>query len=803
MNNTYFQDAEDALTECDQLTDDDRPDSEDRATIAAFYNGRATMNTCEAENRGITELTNHLFGYDSINTASEQVFGIYSKSPTLFVVNTKNAPDGLDQRWGMKTTEFLNKAIKKSQRFKPEFKAFAGEVTLDGSFHFCYYDLYDWCPRARRPLAPRGTSTIPADGDYFAIREDLRLKDLYAYLKRSERLRDQGFDSGWNIKGLKAAIKMIEAASKSSTSTTDRNTASESSHTGPTPEEQEDDIQIDSTDTERQRLTLPVYYLYTSRPDEKGTPFDFTILARYPVDVKKQATEDHVTLSAQLFDKERHFPKATDFLHSFFIDCNIGGKTLFHKSMGLGRLNFDVDVEELFNEAMQSSKENLRRLFQVSNAADVETVNRWLSGSSYNNILPEGVNVAEVTKQPNAQFAMQPLSMLMQQGKVNAAGAHSSAGEKGKDELEVQALERQGRNANAIASRMNEIYDNLTVLGETMFDRFLNTNIMPSDRGYDEIHWFQEKMKDEGIPLKFLKKMTGGRFENVEIRVNRNAGDGDKVRQAMVNRALEARLPLYNPQAQNEILRMITATEIQDYDKAEELVPREQKLDGGQVNVANNENQSSIHRGITEYVPELNRDDIHMIHIPEHFGGAGALIKKGEIAGWDQFDIAGFASIMAHLKKHLEAVSGNPAAKDLINQVSQGIEAMMRQAREFINNFQQKQQAEQEQPDPIQMGKLQLDNQKFQQGQMEHQDLVGHREESLDLSRQKAGMQGKLQLRQQDIQIGQSAQSDLSGKEAHATDTATERLKMEQQAKQQAQQEIQAGNRRPQGNKNQ
>ena len=62
MNKVYFQNAEDALIECDALTEDDILDSEDRATISAFYNGRHTMTECEAKDKGINELTNHLFG---------------------------------------------------------------------------------------------------------------------------------------------------------------------------------------------------------------------------------------------------------------------------------------------------------------------------------------------------------------------------------------------------------------------------------------------------------------------------------------------------------------------------------------------------------------------------------------------------------------------------------------------------------------------------------------------------------------------------------------------------------------------
>lgn len=808
MNNKYFQNTEEALRECEELTRDDHNNSEDRATLMAFYNGRQTMTDCDAEEKGVSELINHLFGYDSIQSAADQIFGIYSKSPIIWHIDVKNAPDGLNQSWGQKATKIINNAIKHSGRLKPEFKSFSGEVTLAGSYHFCFYDNYDWCPRGRRPLAPRGTSIIPADGDYFAIREELTLKDLYAYRNRTERLAKRGLETGWKLPAINLAIKAIE---DNLDRINDRDHAVSSNvdsegADGPTAEEREQDFQMDTTEAERLRLKIAVYFLYTSRPEEEGTPIDLSILARFPLEVKKAATENKIKLETLLFDKERYFKKAPDFLHSFFIDCNIGGKTTWHRSMGLGRLNYDsdVDVEKLFNEFMQGTKENLRRQFQVGTSADVETINRWLSGEEYSNVIPEGLTIVEGSKNPNAQNALSAMEILTQLSRMNASASVSNRrGQRSTDELEVQALERQGRNAEAIANKMNDIYDGLTHLGETIVERFLDDSILPSDRGYDEIKYAQDKFKEEGIPLAFLAARKNGRFTNLVVKVNRVAGDGDKVREIMTNRMLEQRLPLYSPQAQQVILRRITATETQDYDLAEELVPKEQKIDGGQVNVANNENQSSIHRGITQYVPQLNDDDIHLIHIPEHMGGLQGLLAKGQVSGWDELDMFGFQSIVQHLGLHMQQIENNQANRALATQITQALQGFIRQAQEFANNLQAKRQAEQQQMDPAQAAKLQLDGAKFQQDRLEHGDLVQHRADSLDLSRQKAGVNASLQLNQQNIQSEQMAVKDIQSQEALEAQVFQNefqnQLAIEQQQAEDAREETARGQRLAQG----
>lgn len=798
MNNKYFTDTESALQECDQLVKDDDLDSEDRATVSAFYNGQQTMTSCEADEAGVSELTNHLIGYDSIKGAVEQIFSIYSKSPTLFRLDVKNAPNGMEQRWSEKATKYMNEAIKHSGRFKPEFRSFSGEVTLFGSYHFAFCDNYDWCPKGCRPYAPRGTGTIPQDADYFAIREELSLKDLYSYRNRSSRLSKNGIDSGWNTSVLDMAIKTIEGTFSRQA----RSNPGASHDANITPEEGEYDAQMNTDNAERLRWRLPVYFLYTSRPDEKGCPFDMSILARYPVEVQKTASENHVDLERLLFDKERYYVKAPDFLHPFFVDCSNGGKTSWHRSFGLGMLNYanDVDTEKLFNDAIQGAKECMRRQYSVANSADTEAVNRWVSGKDASNVLPEGVTIVEQTRQANYQYAFQFLDFLVNESKTNAsASIGNKGGSRATNELEVQALERQGRNAEAISSKMNDIYSGLDTLGSTITERFLNESVLPVDKGYAEIHYFQEKMKEEGIPIAFLRRKENNRFINIDVKVNRVAGDGDSVGERMVNQALMSRLHLFPPASQQEIIRRVTASETKDFDLAERLLPRGQEIDGGQVNLANNENQSCIQRGLTGYVPQLNRDDIHMIHLPEHFGGMQGLLAKGKAIGWDEVDMAGFQSILKHTMLHMQVMKANPANKEIATRMTQALQGMARQAQEFANNLQAKREAEQKGMDKKDLARLQLDGAKLELDERKQTALEEHRAKSLDLSRQRAGIQSQLQMRQQDMQSSQAARSDMIDIAKGQDDNAFRQLELEQASASQARGEVLSGERSSQG----
>jgi hypothetical protein len=271
----------------------------------------------------------------------------------------------------------------------------------------------------------------------------------------------------------------------------------------------------------------------------------------------------------------------------------------------------------------------------------------------------------------------------------------------------------------------------------------------------------------------------------------------------MVNRTLMSWLHLFSPQAQQMILCRVTATETQDYDLAEELVPREQKIDGGQVAVANNEDQSALHRGITGYVAHLNDDDIHGVHIPEHAGNIEALLAKGQVRGWDELDMGGFQSMLQHFQLHGNQVSQNPGQKQLANQMNQQIQVWVRRAKEYANNLKAKREAEQNQMSAKEQAELQLKGAEFQLKERTQNALESHREETNDIARRKAGLQAQVAVRGQNINAAKAEQGALAQQAALEEDARQNefhnQLALEERAMQQGQEEVLTGERASQG----
>lgn len=726
MKNLFADDNE-MLAECDQLVKDDSMDAEDRATIGAFYNGRDTMSTCEADAQGQTEITNHLFGYDSLNTARIQIESIFTKTKNVWNFKMYDAPAEYRQEWEMATAEDFNAIIRDSRRLKPHVKSMAGQVTLYGSSHFMWRDIVDWCPVVARPLVPTGTGILASDIPYACVPSFLTLGELVRAKRSAEKLRDKGEKSFWSIESLERCIDTLQANVSVKPTSYGVGTSQQ------TVDEREQ-MRQEGGASAQYRMKLPVYYLYIARPDEEGTPFDMIILARWtPQQREDSIRRNKLILPVKLFEKERMYKSAAHWLNPYFIDTSLGGETSWHRCMGLGHLNYDsdVDVETFFNTAMQGSLENLRRTFRADSQADWDAIARWNQGQTPSNVLPPGIKIEEAAKNPNFQYAFTTIQMLQGLARRKASAAIGNAGDNTTDELEIQALERQGRNAEALASRMSDIYEATDSLGREIFRRMVAPLPLESDPGYEEISAFQKCLRKKGVPVELLRKWANSDEKVLCVETSRAGGDGDRVRTVMVNQMLMSRLPLFNPEAQQTILRRVMASETQDYQFAEEIVPYEKKPDGNQVQSANVENQACLLRGITGFVPPIQKEDLHMEHLPEHFGGMQGLLAKGQMKGWDEIDLAGFKAIGSHAGAHIQSIMAIPEQKDLAKQAVEQLQQLAKAGQEFANNMKPSQ------PDPAEAKELELKERKQQLSERAQLKLEEHRGAAMDLSRRK------------------------------------------------------------------
>lgn len=731
MNKDLFRNEEDMLAEVAKLVEEDYDDACDRAAITAFYNGRETMTQQEAMREGKTEIKNHLMGYDSIVASKEQIASVTTKSPTVWVTEVQNAPASVKDKWSFLITKHWNDTIRQSRRLKPVQESIAGNATLVGSGFYVFADPFDWCPMSRRPLVPRGTGTLARDVPYAVVRDNITLSDLYRYRKAAISTSDRGYKSSWSIKAIDDCIDYLEGNTK-----LDTTQSPSTPHDSPEVEET-----MRQENAASYRSSIPVYYVYQTRMREEGMPVDLTVLARYPAAENAKRRQSGKRLpEVMLFDHERFFKSPQEWLHPLFLDCQLGDDTVsWHRVMGLGRLNYDsdVDVERFMNAVMQGSTEQLLRLYRVKDEADMEMVERWASGDTASNVLPAGVEVVEQGKSnAGAQMAMGTMSMLQQLTRRNGNMALANGGDKQVNELEVQALERQGRNAAAISNRINEVYEVGEGVGDRIFKSFIAANIMPQDKGYPEIRSFQALLEKEGIPLEFLRQRNkDGTLKNVKIRMNRVAGDGDRVREAMTNRLLMSWMHMFSPAAQQIIMRRLVATETNDYHLSEELVPTQEKPDFLQMQRASNEADTMERRAYTQYISPLNPDDIHMVHVREHLQDLTAMAQAGQAGVWNEQKSLAFMCIGQHTMQHINVVAS--VDKNVGKQLSDHLQQIAK-ITDALNRNMQAQQESQEPMSDYEKAQIQLKADSQQLKVRQQESLEGHRAASLQFSMAKA-----------------------------------------------------------------
>lgn len=770
ISTRLFGGPEDMIQEADQLLVDDREASRNRAIISGFYNGQETRSLAGAEDDNTAGIVNHLHGFDSIFQASQQIFGIYTAGPDIFEIEVTQGPELLRQSWQHRMMKCFNRSIKRSRSFKEEWRAAAGEMTLHGRAVLCYRNRWDLFPKTCHLYVPRGTGVMAEDIPYGIMPQNLSLSDLRAYRNRAEK------DARWNAEALKGAISVIEGQVGRGASTGSSSTSAIGSN-----RESPEEIEVRRQEGGGQsswRTHLPVYFVYEVDHDNPTLPVHLTILARYDATPGKPAsTQQAQMLDKSLFHEKRHFQNVRHWVHPFFVDCTIGKSTTWHRTMGLGRLNYepDVEVEEFFNEAMVGAKENVRRLYQVQNGADRETLMRWMSEGT--NVLPEGVTVAEASKNPNYQWAFQIIDRLQLLSHKNAGGQFTNQNS-GNEELEIQALERQNRNAKALGNRMNDIYECLDSLGNEIFRRMCYTVLRSSDRDYEFVQDFREEMDRLNIPYRDLGRINRGSYRFLKIRASRASGDGNTVQDRLQTRAMMSVLHLYDPEAQRKILRRFSTQHTGDYETAEELVPIQQKPDGSQINRANNENDTCRLRGITGYVPPINSDDLNLVHLPEHAGGMEALLALGQLRGWQQEDMAAFMSMGSHAMAHVQQVQAVPEQKQIGNEWAQKIESLARAGQEFANNMQEQQA--QQQLSPLEQEKIDDMRHKRAMAERQQQALEMHRDRETSLKESKTASAEVTEferLNQGDEQLANQRTQMLLNAEDRAKNRAASREK--------------------------
>lgn len=688
-----FRNTENIIAEILDMEKDELKRREDRATVSAFFNGQPPLSQKQADSMGLKVNVNNLFGYTDLAAAKDQTVALYTKPPRLFVCEMDFAPVSEKRKWETKLTFELNRIIKKSGRLRMPYEGVAGDAVLHGEGELFFPNPRCALPRhlpLSKRLVPSKAPADPNELSYFAIDTHISIHEIEKHLRRESE--------GWNLANLKKLrAEMFDKADKSGWSA-----SALSAVNSMNPEELEYARQGCAPLDKLCKFNVPVYYFYQSDPERDGRPLDLTILCK----VAKDSDPKHVAGGLTLFEEAEFFPTVSEAIHPFFMDCILGGTPEWHRVKGMGHLNYSLawHMELFVSRMIQGGMESTMEIFQASDGANREELERILL--RHNGILPEHVSLLGNRRQFDFAGIMGLFNLVRSAAAKNAQGAVSNTGDVNSDELEVQAMFRQGQINAQQSSRNANWYETLGRLGKTILGRFTNPFLMPEDRksceDYSEIMDFQSAIKRAGIPIYYCQP------HNVRVTAHKITGDGNELKANRAAAFTIQNLASLPAGSQQQAKREAWAVMLDDYEKAEAWIPIDDKPDVDQVRTARSENNDCIVQG---EAPEIADTDVDEVHIGEHFKGLGSILKKAAQLQKETFtpeQLMAFKALGGHTIAHIQRME-QMGKKDQAKAAMEAMNEIAKMAEKFRHNLEQQEQASEQEPtDPVEAAKLEL-----------------------------------------------------------------------------------------------
>lgn len=687
-----------------EITDLEKPEQsrrQNRATVSNFFNGAPPYTQEEAQRIGLEMNVNNLFGFTALATAKGQLRRMFDVPQFFYEITLKDAPPGEKQRMEMLATEALNDIVKDSGRFKIRYDGWCGDAIMHGEGLPHFHSATDWCPGfldLSQRLIPSEQEATVEGITHFDVITGLTFDQILFHLRRNS--------DGWDMQALKsAAMKLVE----------DKKTQAPELFTQDytnNPEMAEYDRQagVDSTRSSR----LPVDYFYQVRYDLPGNPVDLTIISRVSLDESGMGKEDEER--RVLYKGPSRYRTVNHAIRPIFMNCRLGGKIAWHRGLGLGHLNYSIawHVEALMCRLMQCAVEDATMFWQVTDQGARETLEAIRL--KHNGIIPVGAEPIQHRHQSNLQALVGVIEKFQQQGSQNIMGLGTNDGTKG-DEFEVEALARQDNTQAQRSAHSADWYDQNDRIGQEIVRRFTNPWITEYDQGYSEIADFQARMERNQIPLRYLQP------GNTRVRVTRIAGNGNQRQAAAEGAFILTNLDKIDPHKQAAAKRFGFAAVLGDYRRAAEFIDVDNGVSTSQVREAEEENAAMITRAwcgqLTPF--DTTADDVHEQHLTKgHFPALIALISKGveQKNSWDQDQMNAFQMIGAHCVIHINALK-TQGKKDIEKAAMDQLNQLAAYGAKMANNLRQKQQ--QQEIDPVQSAKLQLDGRKVALQEHKHE----------------------------------------------------------------------------------
>lgn len=637
--------------------------------VKGMLDGNAPFSQTKLREAGQANRTNVNFreGEAILSSSETPYYDLFAESSTYFQVEVVEKDPNKKAEYSRIITEHFDDMLKDWSGFDYNIQRVIHEMVAFGRGFCLWQDQINWqfsAIQQSRVLVPDGTLADPDQLEIVIVRQSMTVSDIYNKIRNEDAAKSMG----WNPTAVKAAIA------------------------GAVPETRNDTV---VSDFEKIQEELRNHDLYeTIRSDVvrvahifvrefSGKVSHLIIEERNAIAEQNGGENKEAYVPKFLFKKIGRYNSFRETISTFFFDIGDG---TWHSVKGLGVklypfieiknrlkcsivdnafINLSVLLKNTSGKAEQETA--LMQLGQMTILPSNMDVVQW----QINGRLEEGLFVERAltgTLESNTGQYRRP--MMREQG--NPASA---------TQVNYDAIKEASLGKGAV----NRFYSQLDPLGEEIFRRAINFNLVAEDNGRGPNSMalkFQQRCRDDGVPNKCLKNI---RF----VRATRNSGNGSVfLRQQVVSQTSQL-VPMMNEQGKQNWLddsiavmagsenvsrwnpKMTLNPSLQN-DQAYAVIENDVLRDGSPVLITSTQNG--------------------FIHCTTHLQAAAEAVN-GIQKGADPMSVLAFIeSVGSHVGQHLQGMAGDPMRKREVTAIAQQLKQLSKIADQLKKNIAQQQQ---------------------------------------------------------------------------------------------------------------
>lgn len=665
--------------------------SPNRAILNSFYNGEAPWTEKECKEHGILINYNEKTGTDILHKARNQYEAAFTKTGNFFNVTVPGAPADKQKSYGAIITEHINRIMRNKRGYYYTMDNVWGGVVLHGVGARMWWDDSSWKPAfvgIQDILIPTDTDLEMENLRYFAVRRPMRPGQL---MKKTV-LAGKNMDPGWKLPQVKKILDALK----------DQNTTQHNYNWSDQPEQMMELVKQNQcfydADSAPMIYFWDFYHLEEEFEDPNKNGWYREIIL--DDDCKPTSTQTQDGPLQFVYHSEKPFAQKLDnIIHFQFGDGNNVPPFKYHSIRSLSWILYDLCwiMNRVNCQFTQHVMEQMMLLFRVQDPSDRDRLQQLILQGIVG-ILPEGLDMVKAGDRYQVNIGLvQGLTASLKQKISENSSQYTQAPDTGtqkeRTKYETQAVLAQA--AALMSTMIGRAYRQEHFACVEIARRFANKNSLDFD-----VKKFRQKCMQDGVPEEFID------VDRWDIEVEQVLGGGNRTIEIAEATELVDKLPLFDPNAQQEIKHDYVLAITNNPKKANRLAP----LD------ATPKVTDAIHDAAQSFATLMLGVDMDPKEGINHNEQVETLLKlmAQVIARINQTggvgtpqDVAGLQSVAKYIAKHIAIIAQNKDNKAKVKEYTDALSSMMNLVRAFAQRQQEAAQQQGAQSSPETMAKIQ------------------------------------------------------------------------------------------------